>query len=234
MKTVLKRLLPVLVVLMFGMILGRHWIAREMMISRMRAATGFPMEIGGLNIGMIHGVLAIRDMRISNPPEFADSQFMEIPEFHMEYKPLSMLGGQPHITNMTMVLDKIIIVRRADEDSNMDRMRVARSLSRTDCLVDNLSLRIGTVIFRNYDRDGNCLPESSIRVDATTTHKNLQGSSGIMWAMMKTIMLHGRRDKANSPGAPGASMFRKAVEKLSGISPPAPAVGMPRVPGKSD
>ena len=85
MKKLLVRILLVFVGLVVVSILCRNFIARTTLAIGIKEATGFPVKIGAVQVGLFSGQLDVQDLTLMNPPEFLDSRFVDLPVLHVQY-----------------------------------------------------------------------------------------------------------------------------------------------------
>ncbi|MCA9406777.1 MAG: hypothetical protein KC684_09575, partial [Candidatus Omnitrophica bacterium] len=91
-----KVLLIILGIFILG-ILGRNIIAEKAVEIGTQAVTGAKLDIGKLKIGLLSGVIDIKNIRLYNPKGFKDPLMVEIPEVYVSYKTTSLLTGKIYI-----------------------------------------------------------------------------------------------------------------------------------------
>ena len=105
------KILAALVVLMVVLFFARNFIARESVEFGAKKMTGFPLEIGSVNVGVFSSQVDVRDLKLMNPPEFQEKMFVDMPELYINYRLHSMLSGAPHINDMLINIKQLVIVK---------------------------------------------------------------------------------------------------------------------------
>jgi hypothetical protein len=171
MKTLL-RLIVVLLVLAAALYLGRNYIARQSVEAGVTKMTGFPLNIGSLDLDLFQNRIAVRDLSLLNPSEFKEPVFVEMPELTVDYDAGSMLSGIPHLTSLVLDLKRVVIVRTKTGDSNAMKLKGALGGGggKVQYKIDALRLKIGTVELKDY-KLGNPM-EKTIPINLDETFKN--------------------------------------------------------------
>jgi len=200
MKKFLRWLGIVLLVLVAALVLGRNFIARVSVEYGAKKMTGFPLEIGSVNVGLLNGKLDVSNLKLMNPPDFQEKLFVDLPEFRMDYRLGSMLAGAPHINDMLVNLKQIVVVKNAKGESNLQRLKgvasspkggesmpaKAASTKKTSYRVDQLRIHIGTVTIMDYSKGKPSERNIPLNVDAT--YKNITDSTDITRLVLMTMM----------------------------------------------
>jgi uncharacterized protein involved in outer membrane biogenesis len=122
MKFVFKwalRLLLLAVVLAVIFFLSLDSILRVIIQHNIRSQTGMDAEIGKFHLGLLEPVVEIKDLRIHNPPAFAGTPFLNIPEIHIEYDRAALKRNEIHITLLRFNLGELDVVKSADGQTNL-------------------------------------------------------------------------------------------------------------------
>jgi len=201
MKKILRWLGIGLLVLVVLVVLRRNFIARVSVEYGAKKLTGFPLEIGSVNVGLFNGKLDVSNLKLMNPPDFEEKMFVDLPEFRMDYRLGSMLAGAPHINDMLINLKQIVVVKNAKGQSNVQRLKgVASSSSsgaqtkpatseptkKTSYRVDQLHIHIGTVTTMDYSKGK--LSERNIPLNVDATYKDITDSTDITRLVLMTVL----------------------------------------------
>jgi uncharacterized protein involved in outer membrane biogenesis len=100
-------------------LLSLNSILRVMIEHNIRAQTGMDAEIGRVEMGWSEPTFEIRDLKIYNPPAFGGTQFLDIPEIHIEYDRVALLKKEMHLTLLRLDLQELDIVRSRKGDINV-------------------------------------------------------------------------------------------------------------------
>ena len=131
-----------------GIALCRQLIARKVVETVFAQTTGFPVEIGSVQVSLWHSRFAANDIALFNPPTFGGGLFADIPQLYVEYQFGSLLtgGGPPHLARADLYIRQLVIVTDSDGHSNIQELRGAPS----PFLIDTLNLRIGSITTRDH------------------------------------------------------------------------------------
>ncbi|MCX6909501.1 MAG: hypothetical protein NTY01_15865 [Verrucomicrobia bacterium] len=187
MKT-LFRLIVVLVVLAAGLYFGRNFIAQQSVQAGVKEMTGFPLNIGSLDLALGQSRIAVRDLSLLNPPEFKEPVFVEMPELTVDYDAGSMLSGTPHLTSLVVDLKRIVIVRTKTGDSNAMKLKGALGGGggKSHYKVDTFRLKIGTVELYDY-KMGNPM-KKRIPLNLDETYRNFTDATDINRLVLLTVL----------------------------------------------
>lgn len=118
MKRILPKLLIGLIILVVALFLCRNFIARKSVEVGVAKLTGFPLEIGSVNLGIFSGTLEVQNLKLMNPPEFKEKMFVDLPLLKIDYRTMSMLGGSPHIKELIVNVEQVVLVTNAKGEIN--------------------------------------------------------------------------------------------------------------------
>jgi hypothetical protein len=199
MKKVLKWVAVVALASVLVVVVGRNWIARKAVEIGVRGVTGFPLEIGAVDVGLFNGRLAVSDLKLMNPPgDFEEPMFVDLPEFRMHYRLRSFLAGHPHIKELTIHLDEVVIVKNAKGESNVQRLKgVAGDTGESSSAppadksspkfqLDVVHLRIGVVKVKDYSKGR--LVERTYPLHLNATYKDIRSSADVTRLALVTMM----------------------------------------------
>ena len=123
MKKLLFRILVGVLVLVIAAVLCRNIIAQKTVEIGVKEVTGFPLQIGSVQVGLFSGQLDVHDLKLMNPPEFADSRFVDLPLFHVQYEFGSLLRLAPHVKEIVVNINEVVIVKNAAGQSNANTIQ---------------------------------------------------------------------------------------------------------------
>ena len=210
MKKLLFRILSVLVVLILIGFVCRNFIARKAVEVAAKKMTGFPLEIGAVDIGLFSGTFEVRDFKLMNPAEFHGGTFVMIPLVRVDYVTLSFLRGAPHIKELIVNVAEVDLVKNEKGEANAtvlqnraesisggsskppsaDTSGTASSAPKEErkmpYRVDLVKVHIGSVIKRSFSSDGKS-SENKITLNVDATYKDINESSSITKLVMDTV-----------------------------------------------
>lgn len=115
----LFRLAVLVVALVVILLLARNAILRVYVEHQIHARTGMDAEIGRFSLGLAEPTVTIQNLRLYNPPDFAGTPFLDIPEIHVEYDPVALAQHKWHITLLRLDLAEIDIVKNQNGQTNL-------------------------------------------------------------------------------------------------------------------
>jgi hypothetical protein len=187
MKKLLLRILIGVVVLLVVLFLARNFIARKSVEIGATKATGFPLTIGSVDVGLFSSKLDVRDLKLMNPPDFPEKMFVDMPQLYVDYRLGSMFSGAPHVNDMLINIKQLVIVKNDKGDSNAMKLKGVvsppGSTSSTKYSVDKLRIHVGTVT--TVDRSGK---RKDIPLNVDATYNNITDSTDISRLVLLTVM----------------------------------------------
>ena len=173
--------------------LVRNPIARRSVELGAERITGFPLTIGAVNVGLFNGQLDVENLKLMNPPDFEERQFVSLPKLHVDYRLRSMLARAPHINDMLIDIDHIVIVKNSKGDSNTQKLKSVTSSgsggsgkSSTRYRLDQLRIHVGTVTMKDYSRAKPS--ERNVPLNVTAVYKDITDSTDITRLVLLTMM----------------------------------------------
>ena len=201
MKKLLFRILLVLVGLLVLSVVFRNFIARKAVEIGVKQVTGFPLQIGAVQVGLLSGQLDVHDLKLMNPSEFEDSRFVNLPLFHVQYEWGSLLKLAPHIKDINIILDEVVIVKNSEGKSNanaiQDKLTPASNSApaaetkpagegkKISYQVDRMRVHIGTFVIKDFSKGQPT--ERSMKLNRDVTFENISESSSISALVMKVV-----------------------------------------------
>ena len=197
MKKFLTKLLLIGVTLVVIAFLARNVIARKSVEIGVKKVTGFPMEIDSVSLQLFSSKLDVRNVRLTNPPEFEDKSFVDLPRLYIDYNLGSMIFRKPHINEMILDVNELVIVKNAQGETNAMKLKgmlASNDEAKSDdddetsmeYKVDSFTVHVGTVRFLDYSRGK--LRERNLPLNIDATYKNITDSSDIPRLVLLTVL----------------------------------------------
>lgn len=199
----LKWLLVLTLVLVVAGVLARNFIARKAVEVGMKQMTGFPLTIGAVDIGLVNGKLEVRDLKLMNPPEFKEVMFVDLPGFFVDYRLGSMITGSPHVNELRINLNEVVVVKNEKGETNALKLKgVAASSTGGDTgsktpapktekkqqyRVDVLKVHVGTVRYLDYSKGGR-VSEKKMVLNLDRTFTNIDENTNISRLILVTAL----------------------------------------------
>ena len=192
MKT-LKRLLIrgvlAVVALLVILFLARNFIARKAVEVGVTKITGFPLQIGSVNVGLFSSKVDVHDLRLMNPADFEDKLFVDMPQLYVDYQLASMLKKAPHINDMLVNIKQLVIVKNNKGETNAKKLKGIVSPgggSSKKYRVDKLRVHVGTVTIKDFSRAKPSERDITLNIDAT--YYNITDATDITRLVLLTVM----------------------------------------------
>ncbi len=210
----IKWLLMLVVVLGVVLYFARNIVARRAVEIAAKEMTGFPLEIGSVDIGLFNGTLEVRDLKLMNPPEFHGGTFVILPLVRVDYVTMSFLSRSPHIKELVVDVAEVDLVKNEKGETNatvlQDRASsigggkkpadtsggtpsggtpgggAPKEEKKTPYRVDLVKVYVGAVIKRTFSSDGKP-SENKINLNVSATYKDITESTSISKLVMDTV-----------------------------------------------
>jgi hypothetical protein len=188
MKKLRWKILAVLLILLVVLFLSLNFIARVSVEYGAKKLTGFPLEIGSVNVGLFSSKVDVLNLKLMNPPEYQEKMFVDMPELYVNYRLGSMLSGAPHINDMLINIKQLVVVKTDKGDSNAMKLKgvVSSGGGSSKYTVDKLRVHVGTVTIKDYSRPKMTERDISLNIDAT--YSNITDSTDITRLVLLTVM----------------------------------------------
>lgn len=192
MKKLLIRIGLVVLAALVLLYLGRNFITRKTVELGVRKATGFPLTIGAVDFSIFGGALSITNLRLENPPEFPERQFVDLPALRVDYRTMSVLRRAPHIRELVVNVNELVLVKNAQGESNATLLQSklgsseSTNQTRTPYRVDVLKLHIGTVTIKDYSKT-TAPSVRTIRLNQDITVRDLTESTSITAVVLRQL-----------------------------------------------
>jgi hypothetical protein len=188
MKKLLWKILAVLLILLVVLFFSLNFIARVSVEYGAKKLTGFPLEIGSVNLGLFSSKVDVHNLKLMNPPEYQEKMFVDMPELYVNYRLRSMLSGAPHINDMLINIKQLVVVKTNKGDSNAMKLKgvVSSGGSSSKYTIDKLRIHVGTVTIKDYSRPKMSERDISLNIDAT--YNNITDSTDITRLVLLTVM----------------------------------------------
>jgi uncharacterized protein involved in outer membrane biogenesis len=126
-------------------------VVREVLTSRMHAATGMEVHIASVHVGLMTPTITIEGFKLYNTPAFGGSLCLDMPELHMEYDPAAIRAGLIHLPLVRLNLARIELITDKQGRSNFDgiakQSKESTSKNKSAALkfggIDTLNLSLG-------------------------------------------------------------------------------------------
>ncbi len=120
----LRWLIKLFMILLLIAIVG-IWLvlqfADNLLERELRKSTGFPVEIGTLDVRVWSARMDLLDMEVRNPTSFAEADFLQIDRFSAKIRPFSLLRSRREWDEVTLFIRQLSVVQNVKGEINADQ-----------------------------------------------------------------------------------------------------------------
>lgn len=190
----------VLVLLVIGAALARDIIIKNLVEDIVAITTGLKMDIGELRVSVPKTYVSFRDVVILNPDRFNDKTMLDIPEIYIDYKLLPLLKKEVRLQVVRINLKEFVVIKGPDGKTNLEHVKGLKGTKEDDrekkkssgamnMTIDNLLLKIGKVIYKDYSGGGKpAITEYNINIDAR--YKNVKKPEEIIQIIVAQALMN--------------------------------------------
>ena len=159
-------IIPIIVsAIVVALFLGKNMIIKTSVSAGVRAMTGLKLSIGSMNVGVFKSLIGINELKLYNPPGFADDLMIDLPEVYVDYNLGAFMKGKAHLEEVRLNLKEFLVVKNADGQLNLDSLKVVKAeeeeviekgkkekTKMPEFQIDVLELRIDKVVYKDYSK----------------------------------------------------------------------------------
>jgi hypothetical protein len=157
------RLLIFLTVVFATGALGWMLFLPVVLTSQIRRLTGFDATVGSLAVNPFAGTVHLRGLRVTNPPTYPVTEFLEVRELTADLEMFSLFSSRPVFSAMSLDVSRLTLVKRDASQNNAAAFwgYLMRAGSEAEFqhgdrsrrfLIRRLSVRIDEVVIADYTR----------------------------------------------------------------------------------
>ncbi|MBL4574547.1 MAG: hypothetical protein JKY51_00415 [Opitutaceae bacterium] len=188
--------------------------------SHIKVHSGFGAEVESLSGNPLAGTITVLDLVLTNPEEFEEKDFVQLKEFDLKVKPLSLVGERIEVPRLVLDVEQITIVINEKGESNLkvfnERMQGEKSGEESveeesepvDFIINSLKIRVAKIRIADYSKG----KEPIIRefnLDLNREFTDVSDPKVIVTAILMDITAAGLAQY-------GGDLFRMLPEGLSG------------------
>jgi uncharacterized protein involved in outer membrane biogenesis len=208
------RLIALVILAVVLLLIFKDTIFRMIAEHQIRAQTGMDVKIGRFSSGILSPVVTIENLKLYNTPEFGGTDFLIIPELHIELDADALAQQKLHIKLIRFNLAELDVVRNKAGETNIVSMLskmpkgklaphgVSVGAKKLDFEgIDVLNLSLGRMRFidlqnRNNDRDVPVNIDNQV-FNNVKTEGDVYGMMFLIWLRSGGASLVKPRDIAN-------------------------------------
>lgn len=113
-----------------AVLLLRDVIVKEILVRRLRAATGMEARISAVHVGLFSPTVSIEGFKLYNTADFGGAVCLDMPELRVEYDRSALRARQFHLTLLRLDLEELSVVQDKQGRKNFDPARKKKKESR--------------------------------------------------------------------------------------------------------
>ena len=185
----MKKIFLSLVILIVVLFLARNTVVKAAIEMGTKAVTGLPLAMEKLDLNITDTFINIENLKLSNPKGFEDDVMLEMPKIYVDYDAKALLKAKVHLEELTIYLKEFTVVKNSKGELNLDSLKTVEQSKKPEpkgekkktgkapeVQIDNLSLRIGKVIFKDYSKGG-APTVKEFKINLKENHKNIVSRS---------------------------------------------------------
>ena len=191
----MKKILTVIIVLavlLLGLILAKNIIVKTALVKGIKAITGVEIQVGRVNVGLVNTLIDINDLEIFNPSGFVDKVMADIPEIYVAYDLGAFFKKQVHLRNLKLDLKELVVVQNASRLVNINSLKTLMPKQSAEpapeVKIDELSLRIGKVIYKDYSSGKPVVQEFNLNINEH--YKNITDPKALVSTILSRALMN--------------------------------------------
>jgi uncharacterized protein involved in outer membrane biogenesis len=124
-KRMIRNILVVVVLILVTVFIARNSLIKSGAKNFIQQATGFDLEVGGLNAGLFSSAFEINDLKLINPEDFPEATAMDIKRMSVSYDLPSFFTDEIHLREVVLDVPLMVVVQKEDGESNLQRLSEA-------------------------------------------------------------------------------------------------------------
>ena len=208
------RIVALLVVAVVLLLVFKDAILRRMAEHQIRSELGMDVKIGRLSSGLLSPVVTIENLKLYNTPEFGGTEFLIIPELHIEFDADALAQQKLRIKLVRFNLAELDVVKNLAGETNIVTMLAKMPKGKLAPhgvhvggkkfefeSIDVLNLSLGRMRFidlknRNNDRDATLNIDNQV-FNNVKTEGDVYGMLFLIWLRSGGASLVKPQDIAN-------------------------------------
>lgn len=207
MKKIFKIIIAIILGSILMLIIFKNVFIKFLVISKVKEITGVKVEMKYIDAGIFKNSFEIRGLKLYNPKGFLDNLMADIPEVYVSYDLWSFFKRGIHLENVKINIKELIVVRNNKEELNLaafksNKAKAEESSNKEEKVViydkksknwgfriDNLDLKVGDVIYKDYSRGGEVLVQK-FTIDLDEQYENVDEPATLAINIVARILLN--------------------------------------------
>jgi uncharacterized protein involved in outer membrane biogenesis len=205
MKKFLGFILVVLIVLFAIIFIGRNQIAKLAVTKSVQKSLGLDMDIGKMDINLLKTKLGVNNVKVMNPPGFADPLMFDMPEMFVDYNLRNILAGKVHLQEIRLNIASLTAVRNKEGQLNLSVLQPRGSGTKKagpsqpsqepsgspkdlNIQIDRASIKLGKLIFKDYTQ-GEQPNVQELNINLDETYEDVTDVQALMATIVQKAMM---------------------------------------------
>jgi len=157
----------VVILVLAVLVAGRNIIVKFAVEKGVQTATGLPLQIKDLDLGLTTTHIGIKDLNLFNPKGFPKEVMFHASEIFVDYNLGAMIKGKIHLEDIRLDFDQFVIVKNKEGQTNIETLKPKEEASKKrgeekskekkkapDIQIDHLLVKVGKVVYKDYSQEG--------------------------------------------------------------------------------
>lgn len=157
--------IPFCVFLILALILGRNFLAKQLVISGIASLTGLKAEVKAVEIGIFKTTASVKGLKVFNPSGFQDPLMLDLPEVYVDYDLGGFFQNKIHFRRLRIDLREFSVITEKKGRSNVASLSVLKPAAKgkaPQLRIDLFELKLGKIVYKNYNTGVVSLPAREI------------------------------------------------------------------------
>lgn len=191
------KILVVILVIAAVLFVARNIVVKAAFQTAVRLITGLQLDVKNMRIGVLKPVIDVGQLRLLNPPGFADRVMLDMPRIYLHYDIGSFVRGKIHIFTLALDLNEFIVVKNARGEVNVNTLTALKPQGTQkekkgkmpELKIDLLQLKIGKVVYKDYFN--RVTPEvTEFRININEEYRNIDNPAALVSLITLKALTH--------------------------------------------
>lgn len=101
-------------------LLFRNPILTNIARNQIEKATGFQAAFEEIHVGLLRPVIRIRNLVLTNPPDFPHPEMLTVREVYVRYDRISLFGNNLHLEDVRLDIPRVVMIKPEGRASNIE------------------------------------------------------------------------------------------------------------------
>lgn len=196
--------LIILAVLAGVLLLAKNLIAKAAVENGVKLVTGLPLKMDKLDVSLTKSYIGIEKLELQNPKGFAEKTMLDMPEIYIDYHLGDILGGNIHMEEIRIHMEKFVVVKNADGTLNLDSLKALQGESKEGeakkpaekkgeapkIQLDVLKLSLGSVYYKDYSKNADNPSVKEFKLGIQEEYKDITDPNTLIRLIVLKVMMN--------------------------------------------